>query len=104
MTMVAYPHIVLDERGVAWIDQTNTKVIEVVLDRIAYGSSPEEIHLEHPHISVAQAYAALAYYHDHKEAMDGVIAEQEAEFERLRAAGAGEDTPGHRKLRALGKI
>jgi len=36
-------HIHLDDRG-AWIDDTNTKVIEVVLDKLANGSSPEEIH------------------------------------------------------------
>jgi uncharacterized protein (DUF433 family) len=100
MTMIAYPHILLDDKGVAWIDKTNTKVIEVVLDRIAYGMSPEEIHLDYPHISIAQAYAALSYYYDHKEALDTVIAAQEAEFQRLRSANAAADTPGHRKLRA----
>ena len=30
-------HIRLDDRGVAWIDDTNTKVIEVALDMIAHG-------------------------------------------------------------------
>jgi hypothetical protein len=33
MAMIAHPHIRLDARGVAWIDDTNVKVIEVVLDR-----------------------------------------------------------------------
>ena len=33
-------HIGLDDRGVAWIDATNVKVVEVVLDTIACGSSP----------------------------------------------------------------
>jgi hypothetical protein len=41
-------HIILDERGVAWIDDTNMKVIEVVLDKLAHGWSPEEIHFQHP--------------------------------------------------------
>ena len=104
MTIVAYPHIALDDKGVAWIDKTNTKVIEVVLDRIAYGMSPEEIHLEYPHISIAQAHAALAYYYDHKDEFDAVISAQEIEFQRLRTANSSADTPGHRKLRALGKL
>ena len=30
--MIAHPHIRLDERGVARIDDANIKVIEVVLD------------------------------------------------------------------------
>ena len=42
--MIAHPHIKLDEQGVAWIDDANVKVIEVVVDRLAYGWSPEEIH------------------------------------------------------------
>ena len=51
-------HIRLDDRGVAWIDQTNVKVIEVVLDKLAHGSSPEEMHFQYPHLSLSQIYAA----------------------------------------------
>ncbi len=40
--------IELDDRGIAWIVGTKVKVIEVVLDMIAYGSSPEEIHFSAP--------------------------------------------------------
>ena len=38
-TATPMPHIWLDERGYAWIDDTNTKVIEVVLDKLGYGST-----------------------------------------------------------------
>lgn len=31
MAMIAYPHIRLDAGGVAWIDDANVKVVEVVL-------------------------------------------------------------------------
>jgi hypothetical protein len=44
MPQTATAHIHLDTRGVAWIGKTNVKVIEVVLDKLAYGWSPEEIH------------------------------------------------------------
>jgi hypothetical protein len=30
-------HIVLDDRGRGWIDDTNVKVIEVVLDKVGWG-------------------------------------------------------------------
>src|SRR3990172_8587789 len=76
MAMIAHPHIRLDARGVAWIDDVNVKVIEVVLDRLAYGWSPEEIHFQHPHLSLAQIHAALAYYYDHQAALDGEIAHE----------------------------
>ena len=29
-----------DDQGVAWIDETNVKVIEVVLDHLAYAAPP----------------------------------------------------------------
>ncbi|HEX4122166.1 MAG TPA: hypothetical protein VH619_16230 [Verrucomicrobiae bacterium] len=38
-------HIHRDAEGRAWIDDTNTKVIEVALDHIAYGWSADEIHV-----------------------------------------------------------
>jgi uncharacterized protein (DUF433 family) len=97
------PHILLDERGRAWIDDTNVKVIEVVLDRIAYNWSPEEIvEQTSNHLSLAQVHAALAYYYDHKAEFDAEIARQVEEVDRLRAASL--DSPLHQKLRALGKI
>lgn len=43
MSSIPTTHIEIDERGVAWISGANTKVIEVVLDKLAYGWSPEEI-------------------------------------------------------------
>src|SRR5437899_1410777 len=39
---VAYPHLWFDDRGRPWIDDTNTKVIEVVLDHTAYAMSAQE--------------------------------------------------------------
>ena len=42
MPVLMTGHVQLDERGVAWIDDTNTKVIEVALDMIAHGWSSED--------------------------------------------------------------
>lgn len=103
MTKVETTHVWLDEKGRAWIDDTNTKVIEVVLDKIGFGLSPEEIHTEHPHLSLAQIHGALAYYYDHQSDLDAQIAEREQLVAAMRAA-QGVDTPLHRKLRAMGKI
>ena len=94
-------HIWLDERGVAWIDQTNVKVVEVVLDKLAHGSSPEEMHFQYPHLSLSQIYAALAYYHDHEKEMDSQIKRGAQEYERLKAE-AGE-SPLAKRLNKLRK-
>ncbi|HBH03715.1 MAG: hypothetical protein A2X36_07940 [Elusimicrobia bacterium GWA2_69_24] len=42
MAMPAHPHMKRDEQGVAWIDNANVKVIEVVEDRLACGWSPKD--------------------------------------------------------------
>lgn len=92
----------LDERGVAWVDETNTKVKEIVLDQIAYGWSPEEIHRQHPHLSLAHIYAAFAYYHEHKAEIDAQIQEDWEYAERMRQE-AGE-SPVVKRLREQGLL
>lgn len=96
-------HIMLDDQGRAWIDDTNVKVIEVVLDKLGYGLGPEEIHQEHPLLSLAQIHAALSYYYDHQPAFTAEIECQVREAHALWKA-QGTDTPLHNKLRAAGKL
>jgi uncharacterized protein (DUF433 family) len=95
-------HIEIDSTGRAWLAGANTKVVEVVLDKLAYGWSPEEMHLQHPHLSLAQIHSALAYYYDHQAEIDLEIADQIAEYAKLRAAA--EDSLLRTKLRSLGKL
>lgn len=102
MPTVTTAHIWLDDHGVAWIDQTNTKVIEVALDMIAHGWSPEEIHFQHPHLSLAQIHGALGYYYDHKAALDAQIQCSLRESDRLRTETV--ESPIRKRLRDLGKL
>lgn len=102
MTSAVSAHIRLDANGVAWIDDTNVKVTEVVLDRLAYGWSPEEIHFQHPDLSLAQIHAALAHYFDHQAQLDAEIAQQSEDVRRLREQ-AGE-SPLVTRLRARGLL
>ena len=48
------------------------------------GKSPGEIVSEYPHLTLASIYAALAYYHDHREEMNAEIAADRAWYEELR--------------------
>ena len=43
------------------------------MDKIAYGSSPEEIHFQHPNLSLAQIYGALTYYYENQDNVDEQI-------------------------------
>jgi uncharacterized protein (DUF433 family) len=49
------------------------------------GYSPEEIAHEIGHLSLAQVYAALAYYHANREEVDADLAAEKAEAEKLEA-------------------
>jgi uncharacterized protein (DUF433 family) len=91
--------IELDENGVAWITGANTKVVEVVLDKMAHGSSPEEMHIQYPHLSLAQIHAALSYYYEHQAELDAHIERWDREVEALRAEQP--DSPLRQRLRAL---
>ena len=62
------------------------KVIEVVLDHLAYGWNAETIQENHPHLSLAQVYAALAWYYDHQTEVDADIARQDERIRALRTA------------------
>ena len=103
MASVTSGHIRLDDQGRAWIDNTNVKVIEVVLDHVGWALSPEAIHRQYPHLSLAQIHAALAYYYDHKADFDAEMERQEREYQALRAA-QGNATPLHRKLLEAGRL
>jgi uncharacterized protein (DUF433 family) len=103
MSTVSSSHVHLDERGVAWIDDTNIKVVEVALEQIAHGSSPEEICEQHNgYLMMAQIHAALTHYYDHQSEYDEQIERQLREYEKSHAAF--QDSPGRRRLRALGKL
>ncbi len=79
-----YEHIVLDDAGTPLISDTTMKVIELVLEQIAYGWSAEELHFQHPYLSLGQIHSALAYYWDHKDELDQDIRRRRAYVEELR--------------------
>ncbi len=74
------------------------KVMELILDKIAYGWSPEELQYQHPHLTLGQIYSALAYYSDHQEALDREIESQLEHVDKLKKAS--KPTPLFDKLRA----
>lgn len=86
-----YEHIALDERKTPVIAGTTMKVIELVQEKIAYGWSAEEIQFQHPTLTLGQIYSALAYYADHREALDKDIEQRMERADMIRRA-AGPST------------
>lgn len=82
---ISQDYLELDEDGRAWIKGTNTKVIEVALDWIAYRWNAEEIHRQHPDLALSQIHAALAYYFDHQGEMDEEVELGRRRIEKMRA-------------------
>ncbi|MCX6049442.1 MAG: DUF433 domain-containing protein [Chloroflexi bacterium] len=84
--MIAIPINLIskDERGVAYIADTKMKVRQIVIEKNVWGLTPEQIQEGHEHLSLAQIYAALAYYYDHKDVVDGEIRQAQQEIEELQ--------------------
>lgn len=79
-----YEHIVLNQTGVPIIEGTNTKIVEIVTEMKAYGWSPEEIHFQHPYLSLGQIHSALAYYWDNADEINRDIKERTAKVNEIR--------------------
>lgn len=102
MSLAPLGHIEIDERGVARVAGSRTKVAQIVLDKGAHGWSPEEIQSQYSHLSLADIHAAMAFYYDHQAEIDAQIERDRRDYESLRAS-AGEASVVKR-LRAEGKL
>jgi len=95
-----HEHVGLNEDQVPIIAGTTMKVTELVVEKIAYGWSPEEIHFQHPYLTLGQIYSALAYYSDHQEALDRGIERELESVDQVRRETPG--SPLVARLRAKG--
>jgi uncharacterized protein (DUF433 family) len=68
------------------------KVQHIAVWHERMGMSPEEIGAAHPGLTLADVYAALTYYHDHREQIDADIEADERFVAEQKAKG------GHPKL------
>lgn len=67
------------------VASTRIQVKHLAIMHEQEGLSPVEIVAEFPHLTPADIHAALAYYHDHREAMDAEIAADQAWYEEQKA-------------------
>lgn len=83
-TTTEYKHIVLNDEQIPIIEGTTLKVVEMIMAKTSYGWSPEEIHFQHPYLTMSQIYAALAYYWEHKAELDADIKQRENYAETMQ--------------------
>ena len=91
-------HIRISEDGTCWLDDTNVKVVEVVLSYLAADGRVDWLAENHPHLTPARIHAAMAWYYDHKEDFDRQIAADDRKAAAWAAAGA--ESPLVRRLHA----
>jgi len=72
--------------GRARITGHRIRVQDVVL-WTEQGQSPDQIVADFPQVSLADVYAALAYYHDHREEIDRQIREDDQFVAEMKARG-----------------
>jgi uncharacterized protein (DUF433 family) len=97
-----YEHVVLNDEGYPMIAGTTMKVVELVLEKKAHGWSPEELHFQHPYLSLGQIHSALAYYWDNKDEIDQDIEQRLASVDKLQQSL--EPTPLRQKLEEKGLL
>ena len=66
---------------------TRVTVLQIVT-LYKQGETPEEMALNFPHVALAQIYAALAYYHANQTDVEQELADELAEYDRLKAEHA----------------
>lgn len=79
-----YEHITLNEDRVPEIAGTTMKAVELVIEHRAHGWSPEELHFQHPYLTLGQIHSALAYHWDHHDELDRNIQRRFERVEELR--------------------
>src|SRR5215208_2355023 len=65
--------------------------VRSVAIRYKQGQTPEEIADRFGHLSLAQVYAALTYYHANREEIEADIAEEDQLYDRLVEEQQGSD-------------
>jgi uncharacterized protein (DUF433 family) len=85
--MIAAPinHILLDERGIAYIGQTGLRVADIAVDLEIRRLTPDQILANYPSLSPAQLHAALSHFFDHREQVLECVRRELAEYEQERA-------------------
>lgn len=96
-----YKHIILNKDNVPIIEGTTMKVVELVLDSRAYGWSPEELHFQHPYLTLGQIYSGLAYYWDHQEEIDQDIERRLQQVDQIQQAMKPSPLQAHLKAKGL---
>ncbi len=92
-----YEHIIL-KNEVPHIAGTTMKVVELVQEYLSTGHNTEELQQQHSYLTLGQIHSALAYYWDHRQALDD---DMERRFQLSEALRAAPVSPAVARLKEL---
>jgi len=82
---LTWQYLKIDSQGQAKIADSRVSVSQLIQEKHAYGWSPEELHFQHPEISLAAIYSALSYYYTYQPKIDAQITEEQQTIQTLQA-------------------
>lgn len=101
--VVTYPHVVKTEGSPARLERMpRIRVAQIMIAHLNHGWSADEICIHYPHLRLAEIHSAMAYYFDHREEIDGEIADEQRVIEESRREA--KPTPVELRLRAEGLL
>lgn len=100
---LSYPHIEKSGDRPARLQRLpRIRVAQIIMDYFAYGWSVEEMCRQHPYLTNAEAHAAMGYYFDHQEEIDGEIREEWNQVQESRSRSIY--SPFYNKMKAKGLL
>jgi uncharacterized protein (DUF433 family) len=85
---MTYPYVISDPLicvGQPHVQGTRITVQRIALEVEHLGMTPDEVLAAHPHLTLAQVHAALAYFYDHRQEVERGVEELDAIEQELRA-------------------
>jgi uncharacterized protein (DUF433 family) len=103
MASVAHEHIEkLNGEPARLVRLPRIRVALIVMDYLAHGWSPDEMCRHYPHLTPAEAHAAMMYYYDHQSEIDEEIRAELAEVRTSQVHAS--PNPFELRMRAKGLL
>lgn len=95
---VAETPYVRERDGVLYVGDTRVTVSSLIAAWLTEGYTAEEVQQGFPAVSLAQVYGTIAYYLDHRTAVDQQLAEDAARYDALQVRDRAADPAFYQRL------
>jgi hypothetical protein len=100
---LTYPHIEKREAEPACLQRIpRVRVAQIVMDYLTHGWSTDEMCRQHPYLQPAEAHAAMTYYFDHQDEIEGEIQREWQQAQQDRPLSVR--SPFYLRLKAKGLL